>query len=372
MTRPVTTFTIGYEGKEDYNEFQFARQVSAALQDRPSRDADHAEGSAGLPAAAGAPAGRADRRQRLHPAVFPREAREADAAPPSCRSAKAPTRTSSATGGASTTGRNTRRSTSRRGSRRRGGSACSPAPRRRTPGVSGEDLEIHQARRGGAGAVLGRRRVLVGRACAIALTPSARRSRKSIDCPVEGLLPRLAHTRSTATRWSTTTSAALDRTARRARSAAEDSLHGDEAAAARAPADARRQADDGARRSKRACRSSITTSSSSRRGCRASYKLQGRRRQARPEASRRAVSRRTTDSPPQAGIRRADGGVVSRRRLRRRCLAAFERSELAQGGLLRQRLLRRSAQRRRCSGRGGYSFQLWTDHERRAVARVLD
>lgn len=29
MSRPVTTFTIGYEGKEDYNEFQFARQVSA-------------------------------------------------------------------------------------------------------------------------------------------------------------------------------------------------------------------------------------------------------------------------------------------------------------------------------------------------------
>ena len=28
MDRPVTTFTIGYEGKEDYNEFQFARRVS--------------------------------------------------------------------------------------------------------------------------------------------------------------------------------------------------------------------------------------------------------------------------------------------------------------------------------------------------------
>jgi asparagine synthase (glutamine-hydrolysing) len=28
MTRPVTTFTIGYEGKESYNEFQFARRVS--------------------------------------------------------------------------------------------------------------------------------------------------------------------------------------------------------------------------------------------------------------------------------------------------------------------------------------------------------
>ena len=29
MDRPVTTFTIGYEGKEDYNEFQFARRISA-------------------------------------------------------------------------------------------------------------------------------------------------------------------------------------------------------------------------------------------------------------------------------------------------------------------------------------------------------
>jgi asparagine synthase (glutamine-hydrolysing) len=28
MDRPVSTFTIGYEGKEDYNEFQFARRVS--------------------------------------------------------------------------------------------------------------------------------------------------------------------------------------------------------------------------------------------------------------------------------------------------------------------------------------------------------
>src|SRR5205823_8184404 len=28
MARPVTTFTIGYEGKDQYNEFQFARRVS--------------------------------------------------------------------------------------------------------------------------------------------------------------------------------------------------------------------------------------------------------------------------------------------------------------------------------------------------------
>jgi asparagine synthase (glutamine-hydrolysing) len=29
MTRPVTTFTIGYAGQEDYNEFQFARRIAA-------------------------------------------------------------------------------------------------------------------------------------------------------------------------------------------------------------------------------------------------------------------------------------------------------------------------------------------------------
>jgi asparagine synthase (glutamine-hydrolysing) len=32
MNRPVTTFTIGYEGKEDYNEFQFARRISQRYQ----------------------------------------------------------------------------------------------------------------------------------------------------------------------------------------------------------------------------------------------------------------------------------------------------------------------------------------------------
>src|SRR6267378_7111278 len=32
MTRPVTTFTIGYEGKEDYNEFQYARRIAARYQ----------------------------------------------------------------------------------------------------------------------------------------------------------------------------------------------------------------------------------------------------------------------------------------------------------------------------------------------------
>ena len=30
MTRPVTTFTIGYEGQENYNEFQFCGQQTDA------------------------------------------------------------------------------------------------------------------------------------------------------------------------------------------------------------------------------------------------------------------------------------------------------------------------------------------------------
>ena len=40
MDRPVSTFTIGYEGKEDYNEFQYRAPHQPALQDRSPRDAD--------------------------------------------------------------------------------------------------------------------------------------------------------------------------------------------------------------------------------------------------------------------------------------------------------------------------------------------
>lgn len=32
MDRPVTTFTVGYEGQEDYNEFQYARRIAARYQ----------------------------------------------------------------------------------------------------------------------------------------------------------------------------------------------------------------------------------------------------------------------------------------------------------------------------------------------------
>ena len=48
-----------------------------------------------------------------------------------------------------------------------------------------------------------------------------------------------------------------------------------------------------------------------------SYKLQDGVGKHAAEEGRRAVSRRRHDLPPQAGVRRADGGVVPRRRLRR-------------------------------------------------------
>ena len=164
MTRPVTTFTIGYEGKEDYNEFQFARRVSQRYKTDHHETLINREGDAGLPAAARPAAGRADRRQRLHPALLPRASWSRTAARPSCRSARAPTRTSSATGGASTTGRSTSRSISRRGSAavvaaRRGGARASRAPRCQRRRRS----RCSSAREPRRGAVLGRRGLLVGR-----------------------------------------------------------------------------------------------------------------------------------------------------------------------------------------------------------------
>ena len=72
MDRPVTTFTIGYEGKEDYNEFQFARRVSQRYKtDHHETLISREEAQDFLPLLVRA-AGRTDRRQRLHPALLPR------------------------------------------------------------------------------------------------------------------------------------------------------------------------------------------------------------------------------------------------------------------------------------------------------------
>jgi asparagine synthase (glutamine-hydrolysing) len=50
MNRPVTTFTIGYEGKDSYNEFQHARRVSARYRtDHHERTITRAEMQAFLP-----------------------------------------------------------------------------------------------------------------------------------------------------------------------------------------------------------------------------------------------------------------------------------------------------------------------------------
>ena len=246
MSRPVTTFTIGYEGKEDYNEFQFARQVSQPLSDRSPRDADQPAGNAGFPAAAGAVAGRADCRQRLHPAVFPGASWSSRPARRSCRWARAPTRTSSATGGASTIGRSTRPSISRRGDRRRGGSVCAPGRRLRHQASKRRGARDRQPRRSRRRSCSGAARSAGGARCARASRPTLRRFQQSIDCPVEGLLPD-GHRRLDSHAVVEHYLGGLTGHLTRAGSAAEDSLYGDEAAAARAPADARRQAHDGAR-----------------------------------------------------------------------------------------------------------------------------
>ncbi len=108
MSRPVTTFTIGYEGKEDYNEFQFARQVSKRYRtDHHETLITQKEAQDFLPLLV-----------RLQdepiadnvciPLYFLSRTGQAEPARRSCRWARAPTKTSSATGGASTTARNTR------------------------------------------------------------------------------------------------------------------------------------------------------------------------------------------------------------------------------------------------------------------------
>src|SRR5204863_2441476 len=43
MSRPVTTFTIGYEGQESYNEFQFARRIASRYQTDHHETFIHAE-----------------------------------------------------------------------------------------------------------------------------------------------------------------------------------------------------------------------------------------------------------------------------------------------------------------------------------------
>ena len=176
-----------------------------ALQDRSPRDADQPGRDAGLPAAAGPAAGRADRRQRLHPALLPRQAGEGQ--------------------------RHDRRAGRRRrrrelprllvvralpAARRIGVSAGAPATAGlATPGGGAEPaarLDVDRSARGAAarparrGAVLGRRGLLVG--------PEARAAharshavRADDRLPGGGSGARTATGRSTATPWSASTSA---------------------------------------------------------------------------------------------------------------------------------------------------------------------
>ena len=65
------------------------------------------------------------------------------------------------------------------------------------------------------------------------------------------------------------------------------------------------------------------------------------------------------DLPEEAGLRRADGGVVPEGDFGTRCLAAFERSPLVSEGFL-DRAYFTDLLRRQMAGSGGYSFHLWT------------
>ena len=284
MTRPVTTFTIGYEGKEDYNEFQFARRVSQRYKTDHHETLISRPGGAGLSAAARAAAGRADRRQRLHPALFPRAARQAERHHGRAgrrgrrrelprllvvRALPAEIRVGLQAGAQRASGGG------RRGARREGAH----------PGVSGEDLEIFNRAESAARSCSGAARSAGGARCAIALTPTPRRSAQPVECPVEGLLPD-SHTLLDSHAVVREYLGRLDGRPRRARGAAEDSVHGDEAAAAGAPADARRQADDGA------CRRGARAVSRSRRrrvrdAAAAVLQAAGRRRQVASSRRRR-------------------------------------------------------------------------------------
>ena len=181
------------------------------------------------------------------PLYFLAQAGQAERHAPWCRSARAPTRTSSATGGASTTGRSTRSVYQPARTARSGWCRRLPAlARRRRRGVGGEDLEIQRRARARPGAVLGRRRLLVGRHARPADAATASRSAERSTVRSRACC-RTSHRDARQPRASSASYlGAARRAAARARGAAEDPVPGDEAAPARAPADARRQADDGA------------------------------------------------------------------------------------------------------------------------------
>ena len=186
------------------------------------------------------------------------------------------------------------------------------------------------------------------------LTPRREPFAQTVDCPVDGLLPE-----SFTALDSHAVVRALPRPARRtavrARGAPQDPVPRDEAAAPGAPADARRQADDGARG-----RSAGAVPGSRRRRLRdaaaAVVQAARRRRQAHPEERRGAVPRSRHDLPPQAGLRRADGGMVPRGRFRPPEPRRVRALRADEGRLFRQRLFRRVAQSSRWPARAGTAF----------------
>ena len=292
MDRPVTTFTIGYEGKEDYNEFQFARRISQRYR------TDHHETLINR-----------DEMQEFLPLLV--RLQDEPIADNVCIPLYFLAKLVKDSGTHRGAGRRRRRREFPRllvvralpAAGRIGVSAGTAAPAVVAPAGAGAEPAARRAvERGARGpaaraprrrAVLGRRRLLVGREAATADAGCRAVPRRRSTVPVRGARARRPPRRSTATPSSANTSAPLDGRLDEPALLQKMPVPGNEAPAVRAPADARRQADDGA------CdRGAGAVSRSRRRRLRdpAAAVLQAarRRRQAHPEdRPRRRISTTT-------------------------------------------------------------------------------
>ena len=74
IDEPVNTFSIGFEGTEELNEFDWARRIATQFGTNHHEVAHRFGRPLALPAPAGSPPGRADRRSGLRSPVFPGQA----------------------------------------------------------------------------------------------------------------------------------------------------------------------------------------------------------------------------------------------------------------------------------------------------------
>jgi len=239
---------------------------------------------------------------------------------------------------------------------RDGGRRFAPEPRR-LPLASAVKISRSSTAQGRARSCSGAAAVCWWGDMRKSLTPSAAPFSQAVECPVEGLMPH-GHTALDSHAVVREYLGGLTGHLPRTGGAPENSLHGDEAPAAGASADARRQAHDGA-----LDRSTRAVSRSRRRRVRdqAAGVLQAaaRRRQsllkkaAAPYLDEDLVYRKKQGfgAPMEEWFQEGDFGA--------RCLAAFERSALVKDGFFDKAYFV-DLLKGQMAGRGGYSFQIWT------------